>query len=652
MERGVKIIRKLAITITFLLIFLAIGTVNATNTNITEPNTFINGTVTHCNSTEPFQGATIDVKTPSGSNITSNTTDSNGKYNISFHSTENTLIISAIAPGHIIPTQTIKLNETRTAQVNFQLGTLTLTKGSWDTIGLDHNNVNQGPNQYLVQIRVTNNALTTANNVTANFTFTTTNPYINLAPNENATKNLGNIPPGVTIDVFYLIEITRTSAAYDTSRNYTVTIAGTNTGTPDTITGRLYVQKLVSQNRNNVLSITVSNATPLLGDTITVTVISETSSATYNIVNLPLTNYNPTILQPLNVTTTYGTSTSNNVRIDNPGTTNFNSVWYFKVIGTGTTKLFALITDQSGTSYHYNGDYGENITINVPPEADLGITKTVNNTAPRYGDIIKFTMNVVNVGPDAAENVVVTDLLPAGLIYLSSTPAGVYNSSTRLITWNLGTLAKGASTTLTIEARVNMTDVVFVNTAAVVGSVYDPYTANNTANATVGVAPEADLGITKTVNNTAPRYGDIIKFTMNVVNVGPDAAENVVVSDLLPSGLQFVSASSSSYDPVSGIWTVGNLAKGAVVSLEIIAKVIASDVTITNVATVTSDIYDPNPSNNKASVTIKVAKKPTPKPPKPPKPGEIPMQPTGTPLYLMVFAVLAIISGFAVSRKI
>ncbi|MGD9627403.1 MAG: carboxypeptidase regulatory-like domain-containing protein, partial [Methanobacteriales archaeon] len=396
-----KIIRKLAITISLLLIFLAIGTVNATN-NQTGSNTFISGTVTYCNSTEPFQGATIDVKTPQGSTITSNITDPNGKYNISFYSTENTLIVSAIAPGHIIPTQTINLDETRSAEVNFQLGTLTLTKGSWDTIGLDHNNVNQGPNQYLVQIRVTNNALTTATNVTANFTWTTTNPYINLAPNENATKNLGDIPAGATVDALYLIEITRTSTAYDTSRNYTVTVAGTNTGTSDTITGSLYVQKLVSQNRNDVLSITANNTTPLVGDTITVTVVSQTASATYNIVNLPLINYNPTILQPLNVTISYGTSTSNNVRLDNPGATNFNSVWYFKVIGTGTTQLFGLITDQSGTSYHYNGDYGENITINVPPEADLGITKAVNNTAPRFGETVKFTLNVTNIGPDTA----------------------------------------------------------------------------------------------------------------------------------------------------------------------------------------------------------------------------------------------------------
>ncbi|BDH78982.1 hypothetical protein MTTB_03610 [Methanothermobacter tenebrarum] len=163
----------------------------------------------------------------------------------------------------------------------------------------------------------------------------------------------------------------------------------------------------------------------------------------------------------------------------------------------------------------------------------------------------------------------------------------------------------------------------------------------------------ADLTISKTANQTTVNYLDTVKFTITVENLGPDTATGVIVEDLLPAGFEWISDSSNgSYDPLSGIWTVGELANGTMATLEVIAKVMVSDVTITNVATVTSDIYDPNLDNNRDSVTIKVSKKPTPKPPKPPKPGEVPMQPTGTPLSLMVFAVLSIIAGFATSRKI
>ncbi|WP_146737604.1 DUF11 domain-containing protein, partial [Methanothermobacter tenebrarum] len=190
--------------------------------------------------------------------------------------------------------------------------------------------------------------------------------------------------------------------------------------------------------------------------------------------------------------------------------------------------------------------------------------------------------------------------------------------------------------------------------ANVSSDIYDPDMSNNRANATITVPPAADLAITKVANQTVVNYLDTVKFTLTVTNNGPDTGVNVRVTDLLPAGLQFLSANASqgSYNETTGIWTIGELANGAVATLDIIAKVVASNTSITNVATVTSDIDDPNPSNNRDSVTIKVGKKPTPKPPKPPGPGEVPMQPTGTSLSLMLLAVLSIIGGFAVSRKV
>ncbi|HOK73194.1 MAG TPA: DUF11 domain-containing protein [Methanothermobacter sp.] len=593
-----NIIRKLAITIS-LLLFLAIGTVNAAD-NQTEPNTLISGTVTYCNSTEPFQGAIIDVKTPQGSTITSNITDQNGNYNLSFYSEDNTLIISAIAPGHIIPTQTISLDETRSATINFQLGTLTLTKGSWDTIGLDSNNVNQGPNQYLIQIRITNNALTTANNVTANLTWTTNNTYINLAPGETATKSIGDIPPGATIDAFYLIEITRTNAAYFTSRNYTVTVAGTNTPT-DTITGNLYVEKLVSQNRNNIISITASNTTPAIGDIITITMVSSTASQ-YNIVNLPLA-YNSTILQPLNLTTTYTTGTSNNIRLDNPGSTNFVSVWYFKVIGTGTTPLYGIITDQSGSSFHYNRDYGKNITITALILADLAITKAVNNTAPNLNELINFTITITNYGPNNATGVIVEDLLPNGLIFQNATPSkGTYNQLTGI--WNVGTLNYLEIATLNITARVNQTGII-INKANITSNVTDPNPVNNNATATLNSPPASDLSIAKTVDKPEPYIGENILYTITVYNGGPVNAPNVIVEDLLPAGLilQVATPSQGIYNPLTGIWNVGTLNYLATATMTILAKVDTTGI-ITNKANVTSTNFDPNPGNNNATVDI------------------------------------------------
>ena len=63
--------------------------------------------------------------------------------------------------------------------------------------------------------------------------------------------------------------------------------------------------------------------------------------------------------------------------------------------------------------------------------------------------------------------------------------------------------------------------------------------------------------MTKTVSNPTPNVGDQITFTVTLSNQGPDAATGVQVTDLLPAGLTFVSATPSqgTYNNVSGVWT-------------------------------------------------------------------------------------------------
>ena len=189
--------RKFTLTLALLLLMVAAGTASAADTdNQTDSDSVITGTVTYCNSTEPFEGAVINVASMNGSNLASGVTGPDGKYSVSLQSPDRTFVVSAVAPGHVIPSKTVTLDESGRATADFKLGTLQLTKGSWDTLGLDNNNVNVGPNQYLIQIRVKNNALTTANNVTANLTFTSINPYIYLAAMKPQTNILGTYLQG------------------------------------------------------------------------------------------------------------------------------------------------------------------------------------------------------------------------------------------------------------------------------------------------------------------------------------------------------------------------------------------------------------------------------------------------------------------------
>ena len=84
------------------------------------------------------------------------------------------------------------------------------------------------------------------------------------------------------------------------------------------------------------------------------------------------------------------------------------------------------------------------------------------------------------------------------------------------------------------------------------------------------------------------KTGEVITWTITVTNKGPDAAVNTRVTDKLPAGLIFIT-SSGNYDPVTGLWIVGDLANGASASLVITTQVNITNATIVNVANVTSD---------------------------------------------------------------
>src|SRR5262249_28741752 len=116
--------------------------------------------------------------------------------------------------------------------------------------------------------------------------------------------------------------------------------------------------------------------------------------------------------------------------------------------------------------------------------------------------------------------------------------------------------------------------------------------------------PHADLALAKSVSDATPNVGDTITFTITLTNIGPDDATGVQVTDLLPPGLTFVSASpGGAYNSNTGLWTVGAVAGGGVATLQIQATVTSPDAQ-TNTATIThSDQFDPDTGNNTASKT-------------------------------------------------
>ena len=249
------------------------------------------------------------------------------------------------------------------------------------------------------------------------------------------------------------------------------------------------------------------------------------------------------------------------------------------------------------------------VIINIEEVADLQVRKTVDNETPAVGASIVYAVSVRNAGPSDATGVVLRDILPAGVSFaLFTASQGAYDEATN--EWTVGALANGGTATLTVTATVDGPGVV-TNLASVAQSnQLDPNSANDSAGVSIN-GQQVDIHVVKGVFPTRPALGAQVRFLVAAINRGPSPATNVVVRDLLPAGLSFVSASTGSgtYDPATGIWAVGSLDSSGLGALGLL-RIVAATTTeglITNVASLSAtDQPDSNPSNDQGSATVEV----------------------------------------------
>lgn len=178
--------------------------------------------------------------------------------------------------------------------------------------------------------------------------------------------------------------------------------------------------------------------------------------------------------------------------------------------------ITATATDKS----LYTSEFGPMVT------GDLAVTKT-STGATKQGDSTSFTVTVSNpAGPNNATSVQVTDVL-SGFTFASATPSqGTYTSSTGV--WDVGTLAVGASATLTISAQVSSCGNLS-NTASITRSAqFDTNTANNSATANLA-------GITCTPvaggRPTGGGSGAPLPSSVNEEEAGGEKAEDKYCTD-------------------------------------------------------------------------------------------------------------------------
>jgi uncharacterized repeat protein (TIGR01451 family) len=245
------------------------------------------------------------------------------------------------------------------------------------------------------------------------------------------------------------------------------------------------------------------------------------------------------------------------------------------------------------------------VTSGAPPQINPG------------GDLA-YSVHVRNAGPSATGAVTTTWTTPPGTTFLSLTSTGVFCTTPAVgaagtITCTQSGLAPAVPAVQMFEVDQSLT--IHLRAPSVTGAVTNSVSAttandvtplNNTSSVTTLVAgpPSADLAVTLQAPVSSSVINTAMGFAMTVRNDGPTAATNVTATFAVPSGMSSSSlAAGCAGIPVTCI--IGTLASGASRSLTV-GYLLSAAGTLTATVTVTSDLNDPNPSNNSASASVVV----------------------------------------------
>lgn len=251
-----------------------------------------------------------------------------------------------------------------------------------------------------------------------------------------------------------------------------------------------------------------------------------------------------------------------------------------------------------------------NVIVNLELQADLSITKTDSPDPVIAGDNLTYTIIITNNGPHLAENITLTDSLPAEL-------TGAQFSLDNGTTWypwtspaGLDNLTSGNSIYVTIRGKVASSTPPgsLSNSASVRSDSSDPTPDpdNNTSAAATEVDTQADLAVTQSQSFHKNGLGYLITYTITVTNNGPSDATGVSLTHILTGGGVVKSSFTGNGTYAGGLWSGFGLVSGdsAVLTLVVDVDVLLLLGTFINSVEVSADQTDPVLTNNTGSDTL------------------------------------------------
>ncbi|MTD14814.1 DUF11 domain-containing protein [Nakamurella sp. YIM 132087] len=439
------------------------------------------------------------------------------------------------------------------------------------------------------------------------------------------TCSLGDLAPGAAPTVQINLRLDP-----DLGGSRLTATASVSSQTPDPVSGNnsSSVTQAVAARSDLQVTKTVTGGAPVAGGTVEYR-ITVTNPG-------PSTARNPVVTDRIPAGTTFVSATASDDGSCRPGEV-LTCRWPSMAVGAtrAVTLVLAVPSDTApGTAISNTASAASDSFDNSPAtatatadttvttSADLSVRKTVLSGNPVAGGSVQWQIVVRNLGPSAATAVTVDDTPATGVTFTSAaTGTGTCSVTGGPLHCELGTLPSGSTVALTVTGTLSAdyTGETVGNTATVTSPTSDPVPGNNSATVSTETSASGDLSLTKTVSPATPVAGERATWTLTASNAGPSTSRNVIISDVVPSGVSAIAAvvsgggtctATPGVSPGTTVvrCPVATIAAGSSATATV-SGLIASNwsaPTVTNTGTVSAGTADPDPTGNSATATAPV----------------------------------------------
>ena len=472
-----------------------------------------------------------------------------------------------------------------------QIGSTTITISILSTphATVDSNSPGSGPSVWVVEAVITNTGSTTATTPLIDLNMNPTLSWL-LLPGESRQRTLPSMPPGSSQVIYWFA---RRAATVPDPHTYTVTVWAANV---PTVTQRLNafenpgggtVQARTAINTGNNGQVS-AGANVVVGVAFTMSVDYDIGSNANGVTIQPTGDpaFNPDLYRLLSNEVQFRNGSDVPVgplyqnRLYFPpgslpaGAARVRTTYTFVALRPGNTFLCPY-TDVRYNVNKYDKDYCSALAgtiVNITGTLTFSFTKSVNAATVQQGQLLTYTLRYTNTGSQPISNMYVWDVIPSQTITSSASPVPdpTFSTDDRVV-WNIGTVAPGSSEQVTLAVLVNGRGADLVDGTPLVnngfmGIFFNPDDLNPAITSTVTTTLQAPtIAIGKSDGQTDVVQGQLLTYTLRVTNTGSVSANNLLITDVLPSGVTYLGTASPTPAGQSGqtlTWTLASLAGG------------------------------------------------------------------------------------------